>query len=337
MPFGFALPATSFSLRSVPVGLTSTGHGTPSGTRLGLLILLCCAIAPASAPAAPSVQAADSQTYVEAGFELPGTHGYAIRGYAYAEGNGPRGSLTLVVTRAGEAASYGVPARVTAGGIRADLGPLGRVDLVRRGSGRMDSVRPKCLGGSFAYEPAALEGVFEFSGEGAYTHATANRLEQVPPVLLLAGDGPCGSGSGESTGGESLPGARLKGFSLAGGRSLAFQVNKNSPRARTLFKATLKERRGPLRISREVTGSAGPGAFRFDKRLRSARLSPPAPFSGSGSISRSRTSVPPVWTGGLKLDFPGRPRVRLAGPGIYATLVHARFSSNDGPRAEAGF
>jgi hypothetical protein len=93
-----------------------------------------------------------------------------------------------------------------------------------------------------------------------------------------------------------------------------------------VFTASLKERRGGMRIDRELTGVGPPSAFRIDSHLRTATLSPGAPFSASASLSRSRNSFSPIWTGGLKLAFPGHSGVSLAGPDVHVSLVHARFT-----------
>jgi hypothetical protein len=73
-------------------------------------------------------------------------------------------------------------------------------------------------------------------------------------------------------------------------------------------------------------------AFRYDPDLRTATLSPPAPFSGSATLARSRNSVPPTWTGHLAIEFPGR-EVALAGPGMNVHLEHACFQLFDKPEA----
>lgn len=270
---------------------------------------------------------------VATGFSLQGSHGYTISAVAYAEGGDPKGSIAFIAGRGGASAVYRAPATVTADVIRADLGPIGKVDVVRRPSGREKTVHPRCFGGTWTYEPGTYEGVVEFNGEENYTRAKVSRVAQVPDLLVNSGHGPCSSSYGEAFG-PSEPGARLRGISFAHGRRLFFQVNKNSPKARTVFAASLRERRGELWIDREVTGVVEPGAFRFDSHLQTATLSPGAPFSGSASLSRSRNSISPTWTGGLKLAFPGHAGVPLAGPGVHVSLVHARFTRTRGAHAE---
>lgn len=300
---------------------------------LGLVSLVCGAFPATTAGSTATFES----TAVEAGFRLHGSHGYSISAVAYSGGDGHRGTIEFTASRHHTRVSYRAPASVTADAIHADLGSIGRVDLIRRPSGREKTVHPKCLGGAQTYEPGTYEGVIEFNGEEGYTRAKQSRVAQLPAWLLFTTThGFCGAGHGEASG-PGEPGARLRGVSFAHGRSLSFQVNKNHPRAQTVFSASLKERSGGIRIDRELTGEAPPSAFRFDPHLRTATLSPRALFSGSASLTRSRNSLSPIWTGDLTLDFPGRAAVSLAGPGIHVSLVHARFTRSNGPNAEIGF
>lgn len=298
------------------------------------LVGLACGALPAAA-AGSTIDATFEPDAVEVGFRLHGSHGYLISVVAFSEGNDHRGRINFIASRPGASVFYSAPASVTTDAIRADLGRIGRVDVVRRPSGREKTVRVKCLGGKQTYEPGTYEGVIEFNGEEGYTRASEDRVAQLPTWLVFAGHGACGRGYGESSG-PGLSGARLRGISFAHGRTLSFQVNKNSPKIRTVFSASLKERRGGIRIDRSVSGEAPPGAFGFDRHLRTATLSPQAPFSGSASLSRSRDSFSPIWTGDLTLTFPGR-SVPLTGSGVHVSLVHARFTRSRGPNAEIGF
>lgn len=91
-------------------------------------------------------------------------------------------------------------------------------------------------------------------------------------------------GYGESAGPGGV-GARIRGFSFAHGRTLSFQVNKNHARSRAIFTAEIRERHDNVLIDRTVKGDAPANAFRFDPDLKTARLSPPAPFSGSATLT----------------------------------------------------
>ena len=102
--------------------------------------------------------------------------------------------IEFTASRHGASAFYRAPASVTADSIRADLGSIGKVDVVRHPSGREKTVHPKCLGGAWTYEPGTYEGVIEFNGEENYTRATASRVAQLPDWLVYSGHGLCGGG-----------------------------------------------------------------------------------------------------------------------------------------------
>lgn len=271
-----------------------------------------------------------------AAFRLDGSNGYAVRIYAYSDPLGEGERISVSAVRKGSAAYYSAPVRMTATTISADLGSLGKVDLGLNPSGREKTIRLRCSrGATFTYEPGVYEGVLEFKGEEGYTTVSVTRLPLRPliePSTFCGG----GSGSGEVSG-PGVPGARLRGISYADGRALSFQVNKNRPRGVVVFEASLRERHGGIRIHREAKGATKSGAFRFRPDLATAVLSPPAPFSGSASLSRSPDSVNPIWTGGLALDFPGRSNLPLAGSAVHVSLVHARFNCSDNGEAEIQF
>lgn len=264
---------------------------------------------------------------VETGFRMQGSHGFSIAVVAYAFGGENGGTVEIYVGRHRESVSYRASATVTADTLSADLGPLGRIEVVRRPSGRQRTVHPRCLGGSEAYEPGTYEGLIEFNGEEGYARARETSVPQMPAWLVLTSpSGRCSRGGYGETSGPGEPGARLRGVSFQGGRSLTFQVNKNGRRTKTVYEALLKERRRGIRILRALGGEAPSSAFRFDAPLRSAALSLPAPFSGSAALARSKDSFSPLWTGDLKLDFPGRSGLSLAGSDVHVSLVHARFT-----------
>ena len=64
--------------------------------------------------------------------------------------------------------------------------------------------------------------------------------------------------------------------------------------------------------------------FDFDPELRSAVLSPPAPFSGSALFRRGAEPAN-RWTGSLAVDFPGNSDVSLVGARFDVHLRHARL------------
>jgi hypothetical protein len=291
--------------------------------RLGAVFALAASsLALAATGTAAVPQVAEFQGY-SASLRLEGSNGYAIAVSAFSERADGKGDVSISAFKKGESATYTAPAVVTETTLHADLGAFGRIDAVRRASGREKSVRTPCGGRRVTYEPAVYEGVFELRGEGGYTRVDQSSAPTTPLPFFFGSL--CGSGRGEALNDDRLPGARLKGTSYAQGRVLKFQVNKNRRKAPTVFTASVRERQGRFQTYRTLAGKLPARAFRFPHSLRTAAMSPPAPFAGRASLTRSRSSVLPAWRGDLTLDFPGAPRVPLAGPDVYVSLVHARF------------
>ncbi|HJZ37660.1 MAG TPA: hypothetical protein VJ204_15430 [Solirubrobacterales bacterium] len=292
-----------------------------------LLGLTCVALLAGTASAA-TPKAAEGP-YPPGGFRLRGSHGFSISVAAYTEEEGSgHGEITVTASRPHEFASYTAPARVTADSIRARLGSLGRVDMVLNRSGLDKTVTPHCFRHPESFETGAYEGVFEFNGEGGFTDARATRVAAVPTLEVFSRPIDCnGGGSGEEFG-PGLPGARIRAVSYADGRTVKFQMNKNRPGGKTIFTASLAERRGGIKIFRELNGVAPAGAFRYDPKVRTATLGPPAPFAGTAHLTRGRDSLSPFIRGNLKLTFPGH-TVGLTGPSVHVSLEHARVTHGD--------
>jgi hypothetical protein len=291
-----------------------------------LLFALCVAsLLAGTASAAEPGTAGDPSTPI--GFKLQGSHGYSITVSAYAPETAERGAIGVTASRGHDSVSYEAPAKVTEDSIRADLGTLGRVDLVLHPSGRVKTAHVRCLRHDETYEAGAYEGTFEFNGEGGFTRARTTRVAALPALPLIAG-GFCGERSSGESRGPNEPGARLGGVSYAHGRTLKLQINKNRPGGRTLFSASLSERRNGIRIHRELAGTAPARAFRYGPKLRTATLSLPPPFSGSASLRRNPNAVSPLLTGDLTLAFPGR-SVGVHGPDLHVSLVHARLEKGN--------
>jgi hypothetical protein len=277
-------------------------------------------------PFGPSLAAKAEFFGYSVGFILKGTNGYDVGVYAVSERRDGRGEIFVGVSRGDDryrsGASYMAPAIVSEDFVKADLGPFGRVDLALHPSGEEKKIDIKCSKRSYPFESGVYEGVIEFEGEQGYTGVSATRIPFQPPITSFCGGG---YGKGESRGpGER--GARLQGVSFAHGRRLSFQVNKNHPRrGRVPFSFELRERRDGIRIYRGIEGFAPASSFHFEPNLHSAELNLPSPFSGSATLRHRPNSVIPSWTGDLSVDFVGHPNVRLAGPGVYASLVHACF------------
>ncbi len=309
--------------------------------RVGLIPCVCLALlgvgfggvaAAADAPASVPRIAEDEIPFTAAAFSLQGSNGYRLRFGAYSRRSDGKGRVFVTALKKGRFASYSADGIVSDTYVRADLGGLGKVDLTIIHSGKEKTVSVKCSHDSFTYEPVSYEGIVEFRGEGGYTEAQAESVAATPLFSSFCGGG---SGYGETIG-PGEPGADLRGSSYAHGRAFKFQVNKNGPHLRTVYQASLKERRQGISIYRELQGSAPAAAFRFDRRLRQATLAPPAPFSGSASLLRTPHKLFPRWSGDLAIHFPGR-TVHAAGPAIHVTIRHAHYTQSNEANVEVGF
>lgn len=255
-------------------------------------------------------------------FRLQGSNGYSILVLALGRENG-RGNLLLLVSGRGGNVIYAMPATVTPTAVEADLGDLGVVSVELVPSGEEKTVHSSCGDKQpFAYESGSYVGTIDFHGEEGFTQASVSSTPLlVKPVVDIV----CpGGGFGESSG-PGLSGARLQVASGKRRSRLTLRLNKNRPRARTRFEASLREFRDGIRIERSVKGTAAAGAFLFDSHLRVARVQPPAPFSGAG-IFRRRARSGRRWSGNLTVDFPGKAGVPVATRRSHATLVHANRS-----------
>jgi hypothetical protein len=93
------------------------------------------------------------------------------------------------------------------------------------------------------------------------------------------------------------------------------------------IEADVSEEAGGVAIERSVSVVASSAAFRHDG-LRTATVSPPAPFSVSATFRRGGPAT--RWRGDLRVDFPGRPDVALTGKGARARLGRARAHDESG-------
>lgn len=296
------------------------------------LLVLAGALPPAAAlgrPPLPLRASAIPDNW--AAFTLPGSNGYSISFAAYGGPVDGKGRIGLQVSRKGEFASYSTDAVVTATALEANLGSYGHVSLSIHRSGRKEPFSPRCSKAKIPFEPATLEGLVEFRGEMGYTAVRASSVPLEVPYPSFCG----GSGYGEARG-PGLPGARLAGVSYGHDRALSFQINKNGPHAPVLFEASLRERQGAISIRRAVIGKAPARSFRFNPTLSSATVEPPAPFTGSASLTRIKGALFPRWGGNLALQFPGR-RVSLADRSVHVAIDHARLTRSGGSSVTVGF
>jgi hypothetical protein len=283
-------------------------------------LLALCLLAPASALAAE-----EEFEGVISAFTLKASHGYQVRVLASSDREDGVGDVLVLVGRKHAAVLYATKAKVTPTGLEVDLGQVGTIDVDYVAMGGTETVRPKCGEGDgpARFERAEYRGTIELHGEEGFTDVSANRV-RIRNGLWF--DLFCSSTNFDDSIGPGLPGARLHVRSPSrGSAAFVLDVKKNRPGAQTYLSVSTRERRGDVAINRGVEVSVGAGAFAYDPLLSTARLDPPAPFSGSASFHRGAKPAN-RWRGNLSVDLPGRSNVPLAGPGLRTSLVHARWS-----------
>lgn len=262
-------------------------------------------------------------------FTLQGSHGYSITVLAYSQRADGRGRVLVSVHRKRAGVTYVAPATVTDARIETDLGSVGAISVAFVPSGSIAEERSGCAKDGFIqFDAGTYRGTIEFHGEEGYTEASATEAHaEYKPFLDLVCPGLGLSGETIFFGAARMPGARLRVGSIAPRRHLSVQFNENRPGARMTFEGHTSERHGRVVISRSIQGATRGGAFAFGDDLRVARVDPPAPFSGSAAFHRN-APLSNRWTGSLAIDFPGRSNVPLTGPGLKASLVHARRTAS---------
>lgn len=89
-------------------------------------------------------------------------------------------------------------------------------------------------------------------------------------------------------------------------------------RRRVYFSAAVDRRVGAVHVSNYAQTSAPKSAFRYDLDRRRARVTPPAPFSGSAILTKA-VGEEAVWSGDLAVNLLSGP-LALTGPDFRAAL-----------------
>jgi hypothetical protein len=284
-------------------------------------VLALCLLVPATASAAEEDEGAI------AAFQLKASNGYRVFVLASRPPGKAKGRMVMFVGKRGGTVIYGTSATVEETGIRADLGELGRIDLEYVPLKGKEKYSCGSEGEVSYLRRGEYRGIFDLHGEEGYTEARTTRLSADESLLFDLVCGEIVVSFGDSTG-PGLPGARLNAALRQGGDSaLTFEIKKNRPAAPAAFSVSVRERRGKVQIKREIDGLVGAGGFRYDPRLRTATVSPPAPFDGSATFRREAPRRN-RWTGDLTVDLPGRSDTPLIDPGFRTSLVHARWTKS---------
>lgn len=292
------------------------------GSRWGkFVVLVAVALAISACCATLAGAEGEEDTGGFGAFRLKGTNGFSLLVLAFSKPHFKNGEVIVWAAKGDSAVIYLATATVTATAIEADLGPLGELTVDFEPSGPPERVHARCKrGGAVTFEPGIWVGSIDIRGEEGFTAVQRHRVKAAVNPFVDAG---CGTlGIGETTGSE-VRGARLVARSAAKEQAIYLQANQNHRLAPVYVEASIEERRSGLIISREVADHFSSGAFDFGAPLRTATLTPPAPFAGQATFRRAANPAN-RWTGNLSVDFPGRADVSLTGGRFKAALVYAK-------------
>jgi hypothetical protein len=289
---------------------------------LGVLPALCCtavlALVPATTSAASQrAEAAKDPLPIPGAFRLSGSNGYTLYVIGLGSREGHPGSVLIFVFAKGKGVSYRAPATVTETAIQADLGELGEISVSFQRSNHATSV--PCGKRTIRFDSGLYEGKIVFHGEEGYTSAEAT---SVPGNIDYFISGVCGDGVISESfvgGGPSRrpPGAAL--YVRNPGLGPELSVTKTRAGAAASIEAWTREFANGISIERYASLRVPSGAFKYDRRLRTAALRPPAPFAGSAHFDLGEKAGQ-RWSGNLTVDLPGRAGLPLTGPSLRAAL-----------------
>ena len=217
---------------------------------------------------------------------------------------------------------------VTPHRLAASFGKFGRVSM------RFREVRNRtwersnrdCRGsGRFENRLGTFVGEFNFRGEGGYVSVQARRAKgQVSSVApqcqgrrRRAGERVTLATHPSQNGFFGPERPYLLSDWRSGVHSARFAAVKDRE---SIFLASTEQAHGKFAIFRlALQVATSPKAIEVSNALTSAKVSPPAPFSGTGSY-RAAPDGTVSWTGPLTVNFPGAPRYPLTGPPFAASV-----------------
>jgi hypothetical protein len=261
---------------------------------------------------------------------LPASNGYTISLGGYEATAFISASRSVGTPRRRSASStYVVRGKVSPTSIEANFGQFGHASLRFHPSGPAVRTKPQhhCVGPDhYTIRSGVYVGSVSFRGEGEYASAQVRRVKgkEITPKQLLC------FGSIDSI-------LREQGFAvgpekktpkvtrlLAGRReaTAATYLEATRKRGAARFLAATQHTEGRLAIYRTAYVRAPSKVFSANGSLSSASLSPPAPFSGAGSLQRGPQGAK-LWTGSLSVSFPGEPHVPLTGPQFKTQLTRS--------------
>lgn len=283
----------------------------------GTCLALACALAlvALSSLASPSAQARiapKGPLPIPGAFRLSASNGYTLDLIAVPPRSGRTASLLIYAFKRGMGVRYVAPAAVTETSMQSDLGELGEISVSFQRTNQATSV--PCDDETIRFDSGQYEGKIDFHGEEGYTSVEATSVAGNIDYFL---SGFCGESSVEVGPNKRARGAAL--YVRNPGLGPELSVRKRRPGGAALITATMSEYSNGIAIQRFTSRWIPGGTFRFDRRLRTATVRPPAPFAGTAKFDLGKKAGQ-RWSGDLTVDMPGRSGVPLTGPALRATL-----------------
>jgi hypothetical protein len=204
---------------------------------------------------------------------------------------------------------------VTESSMQADLGAMGRISVTFHPTNQADTIN--CDKRVIPFDSGHWEGEIRFQGEQGYTSVEATA---VPGSLDYVRAELCEVFWSGGPAEEPQLGAEL--FLRNPGLGAGLSVSKRRPGAAAQIYASMREYINGISIARYTSLWMPGSSFTFDRRLRTATVRPPTPFTGSARYDGDKKAGQ-RWSGNLTVDMPGRSGVALTGQTLRAYLVRA--------------
>ncbi len=221
--------------------------------------------------------------------------------------------VVLTLSRHGEVAFYEVPAEITGDSVKARFGQFGELDYSFTPARRL----LPCPG----MAEGTYEGTFDFTGENEYVKFEAPRARGtfLGPAKRGCKEAPRAGGDNERRPGRE---ASLLGHSTPPWpiKSLLVMEFEEKHRHRVLFDAVQSEKVEGMLVARGAATLAPRRDFTWNLEAGTARIDPPAPFTGRAAYKR-RPGGHSVWRGSLRAPVLGGEPIRLVGGDFRVQLL----------------
>jgi hypothetical protein len=273
-----------------------------------ILVLVVSLGAPAISPARPGYYTFPAERISQ--LTIEGTRGFQI---TVAQINR---RVELTASNGDTAAIYIVhPPRTSADQIQATFPGVGRISVRFDASGRVKRWPAFCGGRAPLGRNGVFRGVIRFRGEQGFTHvATGHARGSVYRSFKESCKGKSSHGNSNT---KPIYALTANARSSAGRIFFAaLKSTEGSPFAGSSnYFASQSQRRHGMVSIKVASAKGGSSAFEITgspSRLTSAVVTPPAPFSGTGSFEAASGELA-EWAGTLAVDLPGLGTVQLTG------------------------